>query len=44
MAITEIKSTMWRSDEDSGDRYRMSEHSEEQTQQVTITLSDARYA
>ena len=29
---------------DGGDRYLMSEHNEEQTQQVTITLSDVRYA
>jgi len=44
IATTEIRSIMWRSEKDSGDRYWMSEHSEEQTQQVTITLSDARYA
>lgn len=32
------------SEEDSGDRYLKSRHSEEQMQQVTITLSDSRFA
>ena len=44
MTTTGIRSITRRSEEHSGDRYLTSRHSEEQMQQVTITVSDTRFA